>query len=817
MKDDIRQALRTLRKQPGFAAVVVLTLAFGIGVNTSLFSMISALFLQPLPVREADRLVLVMQRGAILNMPYGHSFPDYKDLREATTVFSDLTAYFPTAVHLSALGQTPERTWVEAVAPNYFALAGVSAGLGQVFTPGEGEAKGAAPTVVLSHRYWQRRFGGEPSIVGRSITLNGRAFTVIGVAPEGFTGLAWAMAVSGWIPAGAMPYLSGGGEALLQERGAPAWRIMGRLRPGVTFDQARTEVDLAAGRIYAAYPKEHKESRALVIPESRARPDPTVADFLPVFAVVFAAMVGLVLFIACANTANLILSRSLVRQRDLVVRAALGAGRLRLVRLQVVESVLLALAAGVLGLVLAHASGKVLEGFTPGGDLPVNTEQPWDWRIYAFTSVVALVAGVASGLWPALQASRFDLREALKESGGSRTAARSHPFRNLLVMGQVTMSLVVLISAALFLRSLQQLQGLSLGVRTDNLLMMSLDLGMQQYDDARGQRFLEDLRKRAAALPGVRAASVILQVPFDYNLQMNDVGIDGEIAGSKDGYVATAYNVVGSDFFETAGTTLLRGRALQETDDRDHPKVAVVNETMARSLWPGKDAVGQRFRFGRDGEWVEVVGLAADGKYMMMAEAPRSYFYLPLAQAYRSPMTLMVWSRQDATSLAAPLQEILHGLDPDLPVYNVRTMEKHVRESVFGLMPLRMGATLAAFQGLVGLLLAVMGLYSVVSYSTIQRTHEIGVRMALGARRADVLRLVVREGMRLTLIGTAVGLVVATALGFGLSKILYAIRPASLGVYVGVTVLLLGVTALACYLPARRATRIDPMVALRYE
>jgi putative ABC transport system permease protein len=817
MKEDIRQALRTLRKQPGFAVVVVLTLAFGIGVNTSIFTMISAFFLQPLAVPDASRLVMVMQRGAILNMPYGHSFPDYQDLREGTSVFSELTAFFPTPVHLSALGQTPERTWVEAVAPNYFALAGVTPALGQLLNPAEGEAKGTAPIVVLSYRYWQRRFGGDPALIGRTITLNGRAFTVIGVAPATFTGLSWAMAVSAWLPAGTMPLLASNGEALLQDRGAPAWRLMGRLRPGVTVEKARAEVDVAAGRIYASYPKEHKDSKALVIPESRARPDPSVADFLPVFAVVFSAMVGLVLFIACANTANLMLSRSLVRRRDLVVRAALGAGRFRLVRLQVVESVLLALAAGILGLLLAHWSGELLKGFTPAGDVPVNTEQPWDWRVYAFTFLVALVAGVASGLWPALEASRFDLRESLQESGGERTLGRRHPFRNLLVMGQVTMSLIVLVFAGLFLRSLQQMQGLALGVRTDHLLMMSLDLGMQQYDEARGRRFLDDLRKRAETLPGVRSVSFILQVPFDYNLQMSDVSIDGDIAGSKDGYLSSAFNVVGPGFFETAGTTLVRGRRLAETDDRDHPRVAVVNETMARRLWPNDPALGKRFRFGRDGEWVEVIGVAADGKYMMMGEEPRSYFYLPFAQTYRAPMTLLVWTGTGATGLATPLQEIVHGLDPDLPVYNVRTIEKHIRESVFGLMPLRMGATLAAVQGLVGLLLAVMGLYSVVSYQTAQRTREIGIRMALGAQRRDVLRLVVREGIRLTVVGMTLGLLVATGVGFGLSKVLYAIQPASFSVYAGVTLLLLGVTALACYLPARRAARIDPMAALRYQ
>ncbi len=816
MKDDLRQAFRALRRRPGFAAVAVLTLAFGIGINASLFSMISAFFLQPLPVKDAHQLVFLMQKGELINVPIGHSFPDYLDYRQATTVFSHLVAYMPTPVHLAATGETPERTWIEVVSPNYFALADVRAAVGDLLHPGQGESKGAEPTIVLSHRYWQRRFGGDPGIVGRVITLNGKAFTVVGVTPASFTGLSWAMAVSGFVPSGAMPVLMGGGDGLLTSRGAPAWRIMGRLLPGKTLTDARAEIEVVARRLAKDYPSEHKGTKAMLIPENRARPDPSAADFMPIFAVVFSGMVGLVLFIACANVANLMLSRSLVRQKDLALRSALGASRFRLLRLQVVESLLLAVLAGALALVFAHWSGQALAGFTPAGDIPVNPDHRWDWRIYAFTFLVSVVAGVGTGLWPAFKASRFELTEMLKEGGG-RLGPSRHRLRNILVMGQVTMSLVVLICAGLFVHSLRQLSALSVGFRPDHLLMASIDLGLQQYSDERGRRFLDRLVERTKALPGVQSATLAVHVPFDYGIQINDVAIDGDIPGSKDGYLATAYSIVGHDFFETAGVALRQGRGLEPSDNEHSRKVAVANEIMARKLWPREDAVGKRFRFGRDGEWIEVVGVAAGGKYVMMAEEPRAYFYLPLDQQYRSPVTLMVRTTSDPAAFLRPLQDLLRELDPDLPVYNVRTMDRHLRESVFALMPFRMGATVAAFQGFIGLLLAVMGLYAVVSYAVNQRTHEIGVRMALGARRADVLWLVLREGMRLTIAGCVAGLLIALGVSFGLSHILYGVEAVNAGVIAGITGLLLAVSALACYLPARRATRVDPMVALRYE
>ncbi len=816
MLSDLRQAFRSLRKQPGFTAVAVLTLAFGIGVNVSLFSLVNAIFLQPLGVNDPQQLVMVMQRGEVIPVPYGHSFPDYLDYRASAPVFSDLVAYMPTPVHLSTGTEVPERTWVEVVSPNYFALAGVTAAFGDLLRPGQGESRGAAPTAVLSYKYWQRRFGGNPSIVGQPITLNGKAFTVIGIARQTFNGLSWSMAVSAWIPSGALASIMSDGDHFRESRGVPAWRLMGRLAPGKTLADARAQVEVVAKRLAAAYPAEHKGTRALVIPENRARPDPSLSDYLPVFAAVFAAMVALVLFIACANVANLMLSRAIGRQRDLVIRSALGASRARLVRLQMMEGLVLATLAGIAGLVLARWAGQALAGFTPGGDIPVNQDHPWDWRVYAFTFLASGAAGVVTGLWPAKQASRFNLVESLKE-GSSAAGTSRHLLRNLLVVGQVSLSLVVLVSAGLFLHSLRQMQTVALGMRTEHLIMMSVDLGLQQYDEPRGRRFLEDLLARTEALPGVTAATTTVHVPLDYGMQFNDVATDGVIPGTKDTYLSVAYTVVGPRFLETTGGVLARGRSLDRTDDERARKVAMVNETMARKLWPGQEAIGKRFRFGRDGDWTEVVGIVRDGKYLMLGEEPRPYFYVPLSQRYRAPVTLMVRTASDPATLITPLQRLLREMDRDLPVYNVRTMDAHLRDSVFGLMPIRMGAVLAGGQGLIALLLAVMGLYAVVSYAVTRRTREIGVRMALGADRTDVIRLVVREGMRLTVIGVVVGLLVSLGLGAVLSRVLYGVRPMSIGVLAAVTALLLGVSALACYLPARRATRVDPLIALRAE
>ena len=813
---DLRLAVRALRKQPGFAAVAALTLAFGIGVNTSLFGLISSFFLQPLPVKDSSRLVLVMQRSDIINMPYGHSYPDYLDYRRESKTLADLAAYTPMPIHLSARGQAPERTWVEVISPNYFALAGVSPAVG-AFPGAPDEKKGAPPTVILSYAYWQRRFGADPSIVGRPITLNGRSFTVSAIAPSDFTGLAWAMAVSAWVPAGSLGALMSGGDDFRDSRGTPAFRLMGRLAPQATLDAARAEIDTIARRLASAYPAEHKGSRVQLIPENRARPDPAISGFLPIFAGVFMALVGFVLLIACANVANLMMSRALQRQRDFAIRAALGASRLRLVRLQVVESVLLALLGGALGFLLALWAGDALSSFVPPGDIPMNQDHPWDWRVYAFTVLASIAAGIVTGFWPARAATRFDLVESLKE-GGNTIAGRRHVFRNLLVIGQVTMSVVVLAGAGLFLHSLQRLRQTALGFNPDGLVMASIDLGLQQYDETRGYQFIEDTLRRAETLPGVTSATVVTHVPFDYGMLLTDVSIDGEIPGTRDNALSAAYDNVGPHFFETVQASIVRGRAFGATDTRTSRRVAVINETLASKLWPRQDPIGKRLRLGRTGDdWVEIVGLARDGKYLMLAEQPRPYLFLPIVQHYQSPATILVRSSSDPAALAQPLRRLVAERDADLPVFNVRTMDAHMRTSVLAFLPFRMGAAMAAVQGGIAMLLAVMGLYAVVSYAVARRTREIGVRIALGAARIDVMRLVVKEGMWLSIVGVAIGLAIALGLGLVLSKVLYGVPSADVGVLAGASALLLSVAALACYVPARRATRVDPLTALRIE
>ncbi len=819
MIQDLRFALRQLYKSPGFSAAVALTLALGVAVNITIFGMVRVFLLRRLPVPAADRLVLVMQRDDGFKMPHGLSFPDFKDYRERARQVRDLLAYMPNPVHLAAEGRAPERAWVEVVTPNAFQAVAVPAALGRTLLPSDGEAKGAAAVTVLSYDCWQNRFGADPAIVGRSIVLNGHPFTVIGVAREGFRAFSAMWAVSGWVPTGALDSLRESEAGMLEWRNASgAWRGMGRLAPGATVASARAEGDVIMQQLVREYPDAHHNTRIVVVPETHARPDPIFADFLVAFTALFIGLVGLVLFIACANGANLLFARAATRQKELTLRAALGADRGRLVRQLLAESLPLAALAGAAAWFIAGWGGGLMARFAPTGDIPLNTDPGPTWPNVVFTAAISLVAALASGLLPALRASRVDLIEDLKDGAGSRSTQGRHWMRNLFVVSQVTFSAVVLICAGFFLRSLHQMRTLDLGFRPDHLLMASFDLGLQGYNPERGDVFARKLLERVAPLPGVRQAALTSHVPFDYmGMGGRDLWPDTPPPQMKQGNTSVGLAIVTPGFMEMMGLRLRAGRTLAATDRADSPRVAVVNRALAELCWPGQDAIGRRFRPWKDGPWIEVVGVTETSKYLMLTEPARPFFYEPLAQDYVAPLTLVLRTSGDPAALTASVREAIRGLDPHLPLYSERSMEDLMGASALAYLPMRMGVTLAAAQGFIGLGLAMLGLYAVVSFGVAQRTREIGIRMALGADPRAVVRFVTREGLRLTLVGLASGVAIALLIGLGLSRILYglsAVDPVVLG---GIAVVLLATAALACWLPARRATRVNPVDALRAE
>lgn len=814
---DARYAVRQIAKSPGFAAVVVLTLAFGIAVNSALFGIMNVFFLQTSSLPGAERLVILMHRTDMMKMPIGLSYPDYRDYRDRLKNVEGLIAFMPTPAHLSADGAAPQRTWVEVVSPNAFVEIGVPAVLGRVLVPADGEAKGAAPVAVLSYDHWKNHFGSDPGILGRVVRLNGKPFTVVGVAPERFHGFHSMIAASAFVPAGAIDTFRPGLADSLEWRGAPMWRVMGRLKPGVSLETARAEVLALLEHLTKEFPDTHRNYRPFVIPENRARPDPSVAEYLPVFAALFVGLVALVLASACANVANLMIARAATRQHELTVRAALGAGRGRLIRQLLVESLLLAAIAGIVGWLLANVAGWAMHTLAPPADPPVATDFAPGWRSYLFTAVISLVAGLASGLLPALRASRFDLVGQLKRGTAEAMTGGRHRLRDMLVIGQVTMSLVVLISAGLFLQSLRRVQSVDLGFRPERLLMLSYDLSLQGYDDSRSRNFNDALLARVRAIPGVESAGLTSHVPFDKQINAREVRPENPPPQLKDGIAQAKIAMSSPGFAETLGVRLRQGRGLRATDQANTPRVAVINVAMASVCWPGQEAVGKRFQPWKDGPWIEVAGVTETAKYMMLSEPPTPSFIMSLAQETTAPVTLLVRTLGEPSALASRLRSEVQALDPQLPLYDVQTMDELMGSSVFAELPLRMGMGMALVQGGISLVLAIMGLYAVVAFGVAQRSREIGIRMALGADAGRVVTLVVREGMRLSAIGVAAGLLFSVLLGLGLSKVLFglgAVEPVTFGV---VILLMLGTTALACWLPARRAAKVDPMIALRAE
>ena len=798
-----------LWKSPSFSAVAVLTLALGIGANATIFSFINGLLLRPITgVERPDRLVGIYTSDYSSGLYGGSSFPDYVDLRQQATAFSDLAAYDGTSLNLSGVA-TPERLRVALVTPNYFHILGVPAQLGRTLRT-EDDASGAPATVVLSYPFWQRQFGGDSNIVGRALTLGDKAYTVVGVAAESFHGMR----------IGSQPdvFLRMEEDRDDASRGNRGIGITGRLRDDASLNQAKAQVVAISNRLAEAYPETNKGTLAnpkaprpmVAVAEARVAPDGKEAVGR-VTGLLF-VVVGLVLLIACANVANLLLARASSRRREIAIRLALGASRWRLIRQLLMESILLALAGGIAAILVTFWTAGLIPSFFPVNEV-AGLDMSVDWRVLVFTIVVSLFTGVLFGLAPALQASKPALISTLKDDkGGSATRLTRFRLRGVLVTAQIALSLLLLISAGLFLRSLRNAVTYDPGFDNHNLLLASLATG-RQFTRPQLQSFYEEVVANLKSEPGVRSVSLSGVVPLSGGGERRNIYIEGyQPRPNEDIELNT--NVVGVNYFDAMGISLLKGREFNSGDREGAPGVVMVNEEFAERYFPGDIAVGKRVRTDSEGPYLEIIGVVRTAKYRNLREAPLPFVYIPLGQAMRGDMTLVVRTDVDPASMRKSVQSVLQRINRDVPVHSVKTISEQIEAA---LAPDRMMAMLLAVFAIAALMLASVGIYGVVSYAVAQRTHEIGIRMALGARSTDVLRMVVRDGMRMAIVGVVVGLVGAFAVTRVIDSLLFGITPTDLSTFAIVTFGLLLIALIACYVPARRATKVDPLVALRYE
>ena len=807
---DLRYGARMLRKQPGFTLIAILSLALGIGANTGVFSLVNTLLLRSLPVENPQQLMavnLTMNKGTEY---VSSSYPNYKDLRDRNDVLAGLVAYRPTTLSLSSEGKN-ERLFGYLTTGNYFDVLGVRAMLGRAFTPDDDRAPGAHPVTVMSHRCWQNRFGGDPSVIGKNVILNGHAFTVIGVAPKDFHGTEIMFAPAFWAPMMMQRQIEPGSD-FLNDRSDGRLMLTARLKGGVTAGQAQSSLSNLMSQLATEFPRDN-EGRGvelnlpgLISPNFRT---PIIG-----FAAVLMGIVGLVLLIACTNLANLLLARATGRRKEIAVRLALGASRWQIVRQLLTESVLVSLLGGGLGLLLAAWINDLVSAFKPPVDLPLQLDLSLDWRVMSFTLALSVFTGIVFGVIPALQSTKLNLVPALKDET-SLAGHRRPRLRNALVVAQVALSLVLLICAGLIVRSLQQAQSLNPGFNPENAVMLSFDLGLQGYDQARGRAFSQQALDRVRALPGVEAAALSNWMPLTLTESTTVVYVEGKTTQHLANLPSTIYCRVGPEFFRTMGVPLLAGREFAPQEREKEARVVIVNEAFARRFWPGENVIGKQFKFGgAEGDPWQIIGLAKDGKYVSLGERPRLLVYQPLLRDYSSLVNLVARTSSDPQTTLAAIRREVQSLEPTLPLYNVKTMQEHLSLPLF---PARVAATVLGCFGLLALLLAAVGIYGVMSYSVAQRTREVGIRMALGAQRRAVLALIVRQGMSVALIGVGLGLALAFAATRLLADLLYGVSATDPLTFSIIALLLMMVALLACWVPARRATKVDPMIALRCE
>lgn len=822
---DLRLACRQLSKSPGFTVIAILTLALGITVNGIVFSFASEFFLRPLHAQDPGRLVVVAQKAPVIDYQIPFSYPDAVELRRMLPAsptnssdlgrgFSDFMAYCEQSVHLSRSGLGTERAWVHAVTDNYFSLLGTQPECGRLFLPEEVQKPGAERVLVLTHDTWRSRFGADPAIIGSTLKLNGTPFTVIGVAQPGFVGASWGSAINGFIPVTMLTELVG---PWALNPGNTTVFLMGRLQPATTLRQARAAMDVAMARLVQANPGNYLPNvRAVVMPEPMSRPTPYISHQVPAIIAALGLLSLLVLIIAGANVASLLYAHAASREYEFAIHSALGASRARLLRRLLAESVLIALGAGLVGVLASRWLMPVVVAALPSpSSAPPPLDTGADWRLFVFAFLLSLATGLLAGLGPALKATGVAVQPLLKVRSGNPKRTRL-PGRSLLVVGQVAVSCVVLIAAGLTVRSLHHLLQARLGFEPRHLMLASFDLDKQRYQPDRGRQFQTRLLEKVRALPGVRSASLADATPLDTRISFRGgVLPEGQAADARLNEAPVASVMAEHTLVHTLGFPLVAGREFTAQDAFGAPLVAVVNEALASRFWPGQSPLGKRINV--QGDLVEVVGLVGETRYDSIRGPRRPLLIQPLAQHYRGGLTLIVRTDGATVPLAPALQELVRNLDPDLPLFGLKTMEQQIASSPSGLLPYRFGAALATGQGLAALFLAGLGIFGLVSFNVTRRTREIGVRMALGASRAAVVALIARSSLFLACVGLVLGVACSLLLTRLFANLLYEVSPADTLVFLAVAVLVFGATLLATWLPARRAAAVDPAESLRTE